>query len=288
MLILFQIVEYLRAFLGGRVSFSFMNSLLLISGAFGLFRRDVILEAGGYLTSTVGEDMELVVRLHKLYRAEKRDYRIVFVPEPVCWTQVPETLEVLQRQRNRWQRGTVDTIKTHKSMLFNPRYGAVGLFALPYFTLFEMLGPSVELLGYLLTFGGLIFGLVSVDVAILFFVVSVLYGMLLSMSAVVLEELTLRRYPRPGDIARLFVAGIVESLGYRQLLTLWRTRGVLDGLLGKQTWGSMERKGFHEEEEEEEEEDQSEEDQSEEDAAEVGEDTVVDDSPDETPTRIAR
>ena len=136
---LFQAVEYLRAFLGGRVAFSFFNALLIISGAFGLFRRDAVLEAGGYRTSTVGEDMELVVRMHRLWREAKRRYQIVFVPEPVCWTEVPETLRVLKRQRNRWQRGTVDSIGMHKRMLLNPRYGVVGLFGMPYFFLFEML-----------------------------------------------------------------------------------------------------------------------------------------------------
>ena len=241
---LFQAVEYLRAFLGGRVAFTFLNSLLIISGAFGLFRRDAVLEAGGYKTSTVGEDMELVVRLHRIWRDAKRDYRIVFVPEPVCWTEVPETLKVLKRQRNRWQRGTVDSIGMHKRMLLNPRYGILGTFAMPYFFLFEMLGPAIELLGYLVTIVGWAFGLIATETAILFFVVSILFGVLLSMSAIVLEELTKRRYPRAKDIATLFVAAVVENFGFRQLLTVWRTHGLVDGLRGKQGWGAMERRGF--------------------------------------------
>jgi cellulose synthase/poly-beta-1,6-N-acetylglucosamine synthase-like glycosyltransferase len=241
---LFQAVEYLRAFLGGRVAFSFLNSLLIISGAFGVFRRDAVLEAGGYRTSTVGEDMELVVRLHKIWREKRRTYRVVFVPEPVCWTEVPETLRVLQRQRNRWQRGTVDSVGLHRRMLLNPRYGILGLFALPYFLLFEMLGPAIELLGYAVTIIGVVFGLIDIELALLFLAVSILFGILLSMSAVVLEELTQRRYPRPADLARLFAAAVVENLGFRQLLTIWRTRGLIDGLRGKQGWGVMERRGF--------------------------------------------
>jgi cellulose synthase/poly-beta-1,6-N-acetylglucosamine synthase-like glycosyltransferase len=241
---LFQAVEYLRAFLGGRVAFTFLNALLIISGAFGLFRRDAVLKAGGYLTSTVGEDMELVVRLHRLWREAKQRYNIVFVPEPVCWTEVPETLTILKRQRNRWQRGTVDSVGLHKRMLLNPRYGVLGTFAMPYFFLFEMLGPPIELLGYILTIGGWAFGLIATEVAMLFFIVSILFGILLSMSSIVLEELTQRRYPRASDIARLFLAAVVENFGFRQLLTIWRTKGLIDGLRGKQGWGAMERRGF--------------------------------------------
>ena len=244
MLPLFQAVEYLRAFLGGRVAFSFLNSLLIISGAFGLFSRKATIDAGGYRTDTVGEDMELVVRLHRQWRSARRPYRIVFVSEPVCWTEVPETFRVLQRQRNRWQRGTVDSIRMHHDMLFNPRYGVLGLFSFPYFFLFEMLGPAIELLGYGLTIAGLLFGLIAPDVAVLFLTVSILFGILLSMSAVVLEELTQRRYPAPRDVALLFVAAVIENLGFRQLLTIWRTRGLIDGLRRKQGWGAMERRGF--------------------------------------------
>lgn len=241
---LLQAVEYLRAFLGGRVAFSFVNALLIISGAFGVFRRDAVIEAGGYLTSTVGEDMELVLRLHRRFREAGRRYRIVFVPEPVCWTEVPETLRVLQRQRNRWQRGTVESLALHRRVVGNPRYGVLGVFATPYFLLFEMLGPAVELLGYAVTIGGLAFGWIDPALALLFFVVSILFGILLSMSSVVLEELTQRRYPRASDVALLFAAAILENLGFRQLMTLWRVRGLIDGLRGKQGWGAMERRGF--------------------------------------------
>jgi len=242
---LFQAVEYLRAFLGGRVAFSFLNSLLIISGAFGLFDRRAVIEAGGYRPDAIGEDMELIVRLHKLWRSARRKYRVVFVPEPVCWTEVPEKLRILRSQRNRWQRGTVDSIRRHKRMFLNPRFGAVGLVAFPYFFLFEMIGPSIELLGYELTLFGIAFALIAPQTAVLFLIVSILFGILLSMSAVALEELTKRRYPAPADLARLFGAAILENLGMRQLMTVWRTRGLIDGLRGhKKGWGVMERRGF--------------------------------------------
>lgn len=243
-LALFQTIEYMRAFLGGRVALSFINSLLIISGAFGVFRRDVIVAAGGFATSTVGEDMELVVRLHELWRKEKKDYRIVYVPEPVCWTEVPESTKILQRQRNRWQRGTVESLSMHRKMMANPKCGVLGIFALPYFLLFEMLGPAVETAGYFFTILGLMIGIIAPLVAILFFVVSIIFGILLSMTAIVLEEFTFRRYPNPGDVAWLFLASVLENFGFRQLLTYWRTVGLIDGFRGKTGWGAMERKGF--------------------------------------------
>jgi cellulose synthase/poly-beta-1,6-N-acetylglucosamine synthase-like glycosyltransferase len=240
----FQVVEYLRAFLGGRVAFSFMDSLLLISGAFGLFRRWAAIEAGGFETATVGEDMELVVRLHHRHRMLKIPCKVVFVPDPVCWTEVPESLKILSRQRNRWQRGTVESLWLHRGMIFNPRYGLVGLFGLPYFVAFEMIGPVVELLGYTFALTGLVLGLIPLSTAALFFMVSIAFGILLSISAILLEEFTLRRYPDPGDVLRLLLAAILENFGYRQLTTVWRARGLVDALRGKKGWGAMERRGF--------------------------------------------
>jgi cellulose synthase/poly-beta-1,6-N-acetylglucosamine synthase-like glycosyltransferase len=243
-LALFQSIEYIRAFLGGRVALSFLNSLLIISGAFGVFRRDVVVQSGGFAVRTVGEDMELVVRLHQQWREKKADYGIRYVPEPVCWTEVPESLKVLKRQRNRWQRGTVESISMHRRVLLRPKFGMLGLFAVPYFALFEMFGPAVETAGYIATGLGLALGVISKEVASLFFVVSVGFGIVLSTSAVLLEEFTQRRYPKALDVIRLFAVAILENLGFKQLMTYWRTEGLIDGLKGKTGWGKMERKGF--------------------------------------------
>ena len=241
---LFQSLEYLRAFLGARVGLSFLDSLLIVSGAFGLFRRDVVLAAGGFLHSTVGEDMELVVRLHETLRREGRAYRIPFVADPVCWTEVPESWSVLKRQRNRWQRGAIDSLWLHRRAMFRPRFGAVGLFAMPYFLFFEVLAPIAELLGYVLVVVGLAIGRVSVAVGVGFFVVCVLFGILLSVGAVVLDELTARRHPSVRDVLRLFGAGVVENLGVRQMVAVWRLKGTYDWFRGNTTWGAMERRGF--------------------------------------------
>jgi cellulose synthase/poly-beta-1,6-N-acetylglucosamine synthase-like glycosyltransferase len=242
----FQIVEYLRAFLAGRTGWSVLNALLIISGAFGMFRRKDFIEAGGYTHDTVGEDMEVVTRMHRNLREKGEDYRISFIPDPVAWTEVPASLRVLRRQRDRWHRGLLDTLVRHRKMLFNPRYGTVGTMAGPYFLLFEALGPVVELAGYVAFALGLALGVLNVEFAIAFFIAAVGLGTLLSVAAVFLEELRLRRYPRWRDILRLTFYGVIENFGYRQLTTVWRAWAIVSFLRKNQSWGAMERQGFDE------------------------------------------
>ena len=240
----FQVLEYLRVFLGGRMGWDALDATLIISGAFGMFQRAAVVEVGGYATDTVGEDMELVVRLHRHFRQEGIPYRIVYVPDPVAWTECPETVRVLGRQRDRWQRGLVETILRHRKMLLNPRYGRIGMLAFPHFFFLEMLGPVVEILGYLFFALTLAMGWASPAYVVAFLSVAVLLGIVLSMVSVVLEELSFRRYPRTRDLLRLFGLAVLENFGYRQLNTFWRIRGVLSKLRGAKEWGRMERKGF--------------------------------------------
>jgi len=239
-----QSVEYLRAFLFGRVGWDYMRSLLIISGAFGVFDRKAVMEVGGYLEETVGEDMELVVRLHHHFKDEGLPYEIRFLPEPVCWTEVPEDWEVLGRQRNRWQRGLADTLWRHREMLFNPRYGRLGLLAMPYFVIFEMFGPIIELSGFIYFFMVIALGNLNSTFVLMFFSVAILLGMLLSVSSVLCEEFTYRRYPSLSDVAVLTLYAFLENIGYRQIHTWWRFRGLIDFFRGKKTWGEMLRKGF--------------------------------------------
>jgi cellulose synthase/poly-beta-1,6-N-acetylglucosamine synthase-like glycosyltransferase len=187
---IFQVVEYLRAFLTGRVGWSNLQSLLIISGAFGIYKKQEVIEIGGYTHDTDTEDLELVVRLHEHMRRKGRRYRVVFVPDPVCWTESPESLRVLGRQRNRWHRGLLQTIWLHKRMLFNPRYGAVGLFAFPYFAVFELLGPFVETFGYAAVVVSYLLGMLDLQFFLLFLAVSILYGIFLSIAAILLEEIS--------------------------------------------------------------------------------------------------
>ena len=240
----FQVVEYLRAFLSGRVAMSAMNALLIVSGAFGVFRRDIVLEAGGLRTDTVGEDMELVVRLHRICRERGQPYRVVFQPDPVVWTEAPETTAVLSRQRNRWQRGTLQVLAAHAPMIGSARYGAVGLFSLPYFAVFEAASPVIEAAGYMVNGIAVATGLLDVVFAQLFFLTAIAFGALISVISVLLEEVSFRRYPRIRDLMMLFALGILENFGYRQMTTWWRLKGTMDYFRGRQGWGRMVRKGF--------------------------------------------
>lgn len=241
---IFQVVEYFRAFLSGRMGWQGLNALLIISGAFGLFRRQAVIDVGGYRTDTVGEDMELVVRIHRVMRERRRAYRVVFVPDPVCWTEAPESIKILARQRNRWHRGLMDVMRFHGKMLLNPRYGAIGMASMPYFFFIELLGPVIELIGYAATIALFASGTANLDMAILFFVVSILYGVMFSVGGVLLEEISFRRYPNPKHLMMLLFVGVIENFGYRQMTAWWRIKAFFDYALGKKSWGKMQRKGF--------------------------------------------
>ena len=241
---LFQTVEYLRAFLAGRLAWSKLGIIFIISGAFSVFRKDVVIAAGGYSTETVCEDMEIVVRLHRFLRQHRRSYRMLFLPDPVCWTEVPESIHHLGRQRNRWQRGLMEALIRHWRMLGNPRYGVVGLLGFPFFLMFEMISPMMETMGYLVVGISFAFGILSFKFFLVFFFVSVLYGILLSVAAVILEELSLRRYPKLLDLIVLVAIAIVENFGYRQLQYIFRLSGIFSFFCGNVAWGEMPRRGF--------------------------------------------
>jgi cellulose synthase/poly-beta-1,6-N-acetylglucosamine synthase-like glycosyltransferase len=219
---------------------------MLISGAFGLFRRDSVIEAGGFELGSLAEDLELVIRLHRISREKKRDYKIVFVPTPVCWTEVPDSRANLRTQRKRWQRGGLESMWKHRAMFFNPKFGTVGCFGMPYLLVLEILGPCFEVTGYVITIAGLLIGFINMTSAILFFIGSVLFGTMISISAVLLEEFTTRRYVHPMDLASLIWTALVENFGYRQLNALWRFEAFFDLLRTKKkrTWGKMKRAGF--------------------------------------------
>lgn len=243
-LVIFQIIEYLRAFTAGRAGFSQLNSLLIVSGAFGVFNVDEARKIGGYESESVGEDMELLVKFHRNLRRKKRKYNILYCAYPVCWTEVPENLEILGRQRNRWQRGLCDVLKRHKRMLFNPHYGRIGLFALPFFFIFEFLGPFIELFGYLYLIFLVIFGFINWPFFLLFMALAVEWSILLSVSAILFEDLNFKWYKKWQYIAKLLFFAILENFGYRQITAFWRIQGSIDYFRGKKSWGEMPRKGF--------------------------------------------
>jgi cellulose synthase/poly-beta-1,6-N-acetylglucosamine synthase-like glycosyltransferase len=238
-----QVVEYFRAFLVGRIAWSRLGALLIVSGAFGLFKRSVVEDVGGWLTTTVGEDAELVARIHHGMREKGRPYSVQFVPDPVCWTEAPETFKVLSRQRRRWQRGLAETLQRHRRMVGNPRYGVFGAFALPYFLLFELIGPALELSGFVILPIAFALGLLKLQMLVAFMLVSVVLGILLSVSALALEELSFRRYSRNRDVIRLLGYAVLDNFGYRQLNDLYRAMGIIDFLRKRGGWGEMERRG---------------------------------------------
>lgn len=239
-----QAVEYLRAFLFGRVGWDYLDSLLIISGAFGVFDRKAVLNVGGYLHDTVGEDMELVVRLHRYHCENDIPYSVRFLPEPVCWTEVPEDWEVLSRQRNRWQRGLADTLWRHRKMLYNRTYGRLGILAMPFFFFFEMLGPIIELGGFVYFALVFMLGMLNSWFSLMFLVAAILFGLILSVASVICEELTFRRYPKVRDVFILSLYAFLENFGYRQMHSWWRFKGLVDFLKGNKEWGKMTRTGF--------------------------------------------
>ena len=239
-----QVLEYLRAFLVGRVGWSKLNALAIISGAFGLFNRSLVETVGGYWTKTVGEDFELTLRLHRHLRERGEPYRISFVSDPVCWTEVPEQLGTLGRQRRRWQRGLWEGLRRHGRLIGNPRYGSVGMLAMPYFVLFEFLSPIVGLGGLLVTLVFWALGGFSTAYLASFLLVSIGLGVVLTVTALALEDFTYRRYKRRRDLLRLLGFAVFENVGYHQLHDVWRAIGYVDIARHKTGWGTQQRRGF--------------------------------------------
>lgn len=240
----FQMVEYTRAFLVGRMGLNRMGGNVVISGAFGLFRRDAMRATGGYSTATIGEDMELVLRLRRHGVDTGGPSKAQFIPDPVAWTEVPETFGSLGRQRDRWHRGLAQCLWLHKRVLFRPRYKAMGSVVTPYFVFVELFAPLIEFLGLLALIVAAFMGVLDPRFAVLFFFFAYGYGLLLTSMAVTLDELTFRRYPSVKDKAWLMLWVFLEQFGYRQITVYWRLKGLIKFLLGRTEWGAMERKGF--------------------------------------------
>jgi cellulose synthase/poly-beta-1,6-N-acetylglucosamine synthase-like glycosyltransferase len=237
-----QVIEYLRAFLFGRMGWDYLNAVLIVSGAFGMFDKEAVVAVGGYRSDAIGEDMELILRLHRLMRERGQRYRITFVPDPICWTDAPEDLGTLRKQRVRWHHGLAQSLSLHRGLFFRRRGGAVSWLAMPFFYVFELLGPAVETTGYVFMLAAAIFGWIDWSVTGLFFCVAVGLGVMLSTSALLLEEISFHVYPRTRDLLRLYIVAIVENFGYRQLTVLWRLEGLLGWYRGRMPeWGEMKR-----------------------------------------------
>lgn len=239
---LFQVLEYSRAFLTSRVGWNHLDALPLISGAFGLFRKEAVIEVGGYSHTSLGEDMDLVLRLHKHFRLNRKPYRIDFVADPVCWTEAPENFTVLRKQRVRWQRGLFDCLWENRQLLFHPRSRGVGWLSYPFLLFLEGISPLIEVFGLCFFILCFFLGIISLEGALAFLVLSLGAGFLLSIGSILIEELTFKTYPRTKDLNMLILGAFVENFGYRQLMSFWRLEGTVKWLLRTESsWGAMTR-----------------------------------------------
>jgi cellulose synthase/poly-beta-1,6-N-acetylglucosamine synthase-like glycosyltransferase len=226
------------------MGWDFLNANTLISGAFGLFSRSAVIMAGGYSTNTVGEDMELILRVQQHYLKKGKRCKISFLPYPVCWTEVPSDIRTLSSQRSRWQQGLIESLWSTKSLFFKPSSKVLGNVALPYLLFFEVLAAPLELFSYLLIIIGVLLGIMNLKLVLLFFCVSMVYGLILSICALLIEEVTFQKYKRPKEFMFLLIACIFEQIGFRQLHLYWRIKGTWKFLIGEKSWGKMVKKGF--------------------------------------------
>ena len=243
-LVIMQTIEYIRAFLIGRIALSKFNLVLIISGAFSVFNRKWVIDAGGYSADIIGEDMELVVKLHKLIKERKSNHKIAYVADPVCYTEAPQKLSILRNQRRRWHQGLLESLTRHKSMSFNPKYKAIGMIAMPYFWLVEALGPIVEMGGYLFVIVSMFLGNIYYTYAIVLFLLFVIYSAVYSVAAILLDAWSTNVYPSFKDIGKIMGCALTEIFWYKPLTLLWRLEGLYRFLRGNKEWGKMERAGF--------------------------------------------
>lgn len=242
----FQTLEYLRAFLLGRLAWGFLDGLLLISGAIGVFKKELLIAAGGYDRGTIGEDMELVVRMRRYAREHDIKYKVGFVPDPLCWTEVPESWSGLRRQRNRWTRGSIETLLSHKRLFLNPYYGKIGLISYPYWVLFEWFAPLIEFVGLLLL---VVFALLGiVDLKFFYLMIFMIYAFTVSftIATIYIEEITYFQYNKRRQLVRLLLAGLLEPILYHPYVVFSSVTGNWDYFFeGKKSWGGIKRVGFN-------------------------------------------
>jgi cellulose synthase/poly-beta-1,6-N-acetylglucosamine synthase-like glycosyltransferase len=235
--VIFQMLEYFRVFFASRVTLNQFNANLIISGAFGLYSKKAAVNVGGYTQSMIGEDMELIVKMHAFYRKNKLPYNITYVPDAICYTQAPEDLKTLKNQRRRWHMGMIQSLKNHMFMCLNPKYGAVGMVAFPYFICFELIAPFLDILGLLSIVISYFFGLLNTQFFLIYLIVYMGYSMIITWVSVLLDKFLFGSDLSAANVVKLLFFSILESVGFRQLMSLFR----LSALFGKKRkqWGEM-------------------------------------------------
>ncbi len=240
-----QALEYIRAFVLGRMAWSRASGLILISGAFGVFDRKIVLACGGYDKNTVGEDMELVVRMRKYMEERNEPYEVLTIPDPLCWTEVPETKDILKKQRNRWMRGTIETLWKHRKMMFNPKYGKLGMISLPYWFFFEFLGPLVEFSGYIIFIIFLLLGIISWSFFSVLFALVISMGFLYSIYAILVDLVSYQVYTKRKDFFALIATAFSEPFYFHPIVVKAGVSGFIDYFRKSHGWGEMTRQGFN-------------------------------------------
>lgn len=240
----FQVLEYMRAFLMRRMGWSKLNGLLIISGAMGLFDKKIVIKVGGYDITTVGEDMELIVRMRRYMYEQEKHFKVIYIPDPLCWTEAPADLKILGRQRNRWTRGTIETLWMHKDLFFNPRYGVLGLLSYPYWFFFEWLAPIIEFLGITFFLVLVLMGNTNWEFSLILISMVYFFSVALSTVAIVFEEMSYQQYTKGKDLVKLLLIAFIEPFLYHPLTVFWAIQGNIHKFMGKNTWGAMTRKGF--------------------------------------------
>lgn len=243
-IVVMQVIEYFRAFLMGRIALSRFNLNLIISGAFSVFQKEFVIQVGGYSKHMIGEDMELVVKLHRYIKENNLKKRIEFVPDPVCWTEAPESFSILRRQRRRWQQGLMESLWKHKRMTFNPKYGLIGILSFPYYWLVEALGPIIEFGGYIYLIVAFFLGNIYFEFAVALLLLFILYGTIFSIASILLDAWALNSYPKVRDVTRLVIFSLSEVFWYKPLTLFWRMEGIVSFLLKRSEWGDMKRIGL--------------------------------------------
>lgn len=236
-----QVLEYVRTFLATRPAWSTMNAVPLVSGAFGIWKKSVILEVGGLTRGHLGEDLDLTMRVHRHMRDRGDPYRIVYEPSAVVWTEVPDTLRVLRRQRIRWHRGLMTAVGDFKDMTFNSRYGLLGMISWAGFMLFEYLAPIIEVIGWIVIPVVWLLGALSGVALVWMLAIAFGFGLANSLFALLLDE-SFGYFNSPRDTSRLIVMALIENFGLRQLTVVWRIRALFGGEVARR-WGNMERRG---------------------------------------------
>lgn len=241
----FQEMEYIRAFVLGKMGWSYINAVPNVSGGLGMFDKEIAVRAGGYDAASFGEDMELMMRMNRYTKENKIKSAIRYIPVTLCWTEGPTTLKIFMRQRTRWGRGLIQLMVAHRKMFFNSRYGIVGMLTFPYNFFFELLAPLVEFLGIIYYIIIAIMGQVNWPYAIILLIFVYTYSVMISTLAVLWDQLTFQYYKTWGDVVRICMMVFIEMIIYHPLIVIFALRGYFFYLTNrKHSWGNMQRQGF--------------------------------------------